>query len=77
MNGEGYKNIQNTDSSGLDIYTRLSLETKTEGYRGGLHFIGRFANAVGTSGNECREGKSSCLADDANPQTQIVVVSRW
>ncbi|MEM7180982.1 MAG: hypothetical protein AAF518_08715 [Spirochaetota bacterium] len=71
MNGEGYKNIQNTDSSGLDIYTRLSLETKTEGYRGGLHFIARFANAVGTSGNECREGKSSCLADDGNLQTQL------
>ncbi|PJZ68723.1 hypothetical protein CH373_08560 [Leptospira perolatii] len=71
-NGEGYRETQNTESSGLDASSRLSIEPKIgDQNRLGLHFFTRMANFNGAAGNECREGKSSCLPSDSNPATTL------
>lgn len=71
-NGEGYRETQNTNSSGMDVSSRFSIEpmlgvkTKT-----GLHLFYRKENAFGFGGNECFEGKTNCLPNDLNPATSL------
>jgi hypothetical protein len=72
MNGEGYREMQNTDSSGFDVYSRVSIEKETENWKWGIHLIGRLGNFMGQSGNECFEGKTKCLSSDGNLQTALV-----
>lgn len=70
-NGEGYRQSQNTDSSGFDISSRLSYEPKIgEENRFGLHFFYRSANFSGSNPGECKEG-TTCLASDNNPNTAL------
>ncbi|MCB1179291.1 MAG: hypothetical protein KDK36_17050, partial [Leptospiraceae bacterium] len=69
MNGEGYRQIQNTESGGFDVYSRLSIEKEWEKGKLGIHFISRLGNLLGAIGNECREGKTDCLASDSNIST--------
>ncbi|MCB1189393.1 MAG: hypothetical protein H7A23_01775 [Leptospiraceae bacterium] len=73
VNGEGYQQIQNTDSAGFDLIGRLSFEpTWKDTIRSGLHFVGRKGNVVGVAGNECREGETSCVADDGKTTTYLL-----
>lgn len=73
VNGEGYKEIQNTDSSGFDILGRVSFEpTWKESIRSGFHFLARKGNAMGVAGNECREGETSCVEDDGDASTYLL-----
>lgn len=73
VNGEGYREIQNTASSGLDAVGRFSYEPQlNEKIKTGVHLLGRKENFTGTSGNECFEGKTSCLADDKNVNTRLI-----
>jgi hypothetical protein len=70
VNGEGYRAVQNSGSTGYDGYARISFLPKIEFWNLGFHFIGRTKNWLGLSGNECLEGKSNCVLDDKNPLTK-------
>ncbi|TGK04868.1 hypothetical protein EHO59_08410 [Leptospira semungkisensis] len=71
-NGEGYRQIQGTDSFGFDMSSRVSYEPKLgDENRFGLHFFYRSSNFSGSSYNDCREG-TSCLASDNNPKTNLI-----
>jgi hypothetical protein len=72
MNGEGYKEIQSSDSSAVDLYSRISLEKKLENFFLGLHLLGRLGNFFGQAGDECIEGKSKCITSDGNPNTLLI-----
>jgi hypothetical protein len=63
-NGEGYRSVQNQESSGIDAYGRFSIMPNFDEWKLGLHFIGRSKNLVGLAGNECIEGRSNCLLSD-------------
>jgi len=69
-NGEGYRSVQNQESSGIDAYGRFSIQPTFDEWKLGFHLIGRSKNWVGLVGNECLEGKSNCLADDNNILTR-------
>lgn len=70
-NGEGYRQTQNTDSTGFDLSSRLSYEPKIgDENRIGLHFFYRSANLTGASSADCKEG-TACLASDNNPSTSL------
>ena len=72
-NGEGYREIQNTTSSGFDANARFSLEGEmNEKTKLGIHIYYRKGNAFGAAGSDCREGKSSCLPSDNNLSTRLV-----
>lgn len=71
-NGEGYRETQNTNSSGMDISSRFSIEPMLgEKTRAGFHLFYRKENAFGFGGNECFEGKTNCLPNDLNPATSL------
>lgn len=70
-NGEGYRSIQNAESSGIDGFTRLSVQPVWNEWKFGIHLIGRAKNWIGLTGNECREGKSECLPTDNNLTTSL------
>jgi len=72
MNGEGYREIQNSDSSAVDLYSRVSIEKKLENFFLGLHLLGRLGNFFGQAGNECIEGKTKCIASDSNSNTFLI-----
>lgn len=72
VNGEGYREMQNTSSSGYDLVGRISAEQEFEKLKLGLHFFGKAGNIAGVSGDECHEGKTSCLASDGNSATRFV-----
>ncbi|TGK12631.1 hypothetical protein EHO60_09665 [Leptospira fletcheri] len=68
-NGEGYRQSQNTDSSAIDLSSRISYEPKIdEDTRFGLHFFSRNANFAGAAGTDCNEG-TTCMPSDNNPST--------
>ncbi|EPG73871.1 hypothetical protein LEP1GSC058_2383 [Leptospira fainei serovar Hurstbridge str. BUT 6] len=68
-NGEGYRQSQNTDSSAIDVSSRISYEPKIdENTRFGIHFFSRQANFAGAAGTDCRKG-TTCLPTDNNPAT--------
>ncbi|MDX1960995.1 MAG: hypothetical protein SFU98_20665 [Leptospiraceae bacterium] len=69
MNGEGYRDTQNTRSSAFDVFGRISLEKEFGKSKPGIHFIGRAGNAFGEAGNECREAVGSCVPSDNNMNT--------
>ncbi|WCL48365.1 hypothetical protein [Leptospira sp. GIMC2001] len=68
-NGEGYRSVQNVESSGVDGYARISVSPTIEDWKFGLHAIARSKNLVGLAGNECLERRSNCMVDDNNPNT--------
>ncbi|MCC5814225.1 MAG: hypothetical protein JJT78_05665 [Leptospira sp.] len=68
-NGEGYRSIQNAESTGIDGFGRISVQPKWEEWTFGIHLIGRTKNWIGLAGNECREGRSDCLPSDNNLNT--------
>lgn len=71
VNGEGYRNTQNTTNTGYDVIGKLGWDpTWSENLKTGLHVLGRASNAFGYASDECREGKTSCLASDGNPATR-------
>ncbi|WP_061262027.1 hypothetical protein [Leptospira interrogans] len=71
-NGEGYRETQNTNSSGMDVSSRFSIEPMLgEKTKTGLHLFYRKENAFGFGGNECFEGKTNCLPNDLNPATSL------
>ncbi|TGM37332.1 hypothetical protein [Leptospira biflexa] len=71
VNGEGYRNVQNTTNTGYDVIGKIGWEpTWTENLKTGLHLLGRASNAFGYASDECREGKTKCLLDDGNPNTR-------
>jgi hypothetical protein len=70
-NGEGYRSLQNAESSGVDAFGRLSWEPGYENWKFGLHLIGRAGNLLGIAGNECREGRTGCLPSDGNLGTDL------
>jgi hypothetical protein len=72
VNGEGYRDTQNTRSSGYDAVSRVSYEPQFTKIKMGFHFLGKAGNVTGVAGDECREGKTSCLPSDQNPQTRKV-----
>lgn len=72
VNGEGYRDTQNTNSSGYDAVSRFSYEPQFDKIKMGFHFLGRAGNVTGISGNECKEGKSNCLPSDNKNSTMIV-----
>ena len=72
VNGEGYRELQNTNSPGYDVASRISYEpTILEKYKLGFHVFGRSGNALGQSGTECRESVTTCLPTDGNPTTLL------
>ncbi|AXR61812.1 hypothetical protein DQM68_15145 [Leptospira mayottensis] len=71
-NGEGYRETQNTNSAGLDVSSRFSIEPELgENGKLGFHLFYRRENAFGSGGNECFEGKTTCLPNDLNPITAL------
>ncbi|WP_061249027.1 hypothetical protein [Leptospira alstonii] len=71
-NGEGYRETQNTNSAGMDVSYRLSVEPELgEKGKAGFHLFYRKENAFGAGGNECFEGKTTCLPNDLNPATSL------
>ncbi|WP_201030772.1 hypothetical protein [Leptospira borgpetersenii] len=71
-NGEGYKETQNTNSAGMDVSSRFSVEPQLgESGKAGFHLFYRRENAFGSGGNECFEGKTTCLPNDLNPITAL------
>ncbi|EKO76435.1 hypothetical protein LEP1GSC068_1502 [Leptospira sp. Fiocruz LV3954] len=71
-NGEGYRETQNTNSAGLDVSSRFSIEPQLgENGKAGFHIFYRRENAFGSGGNECFEGKTTCLPNDLNPTTAL------
>lgn len=70
-NGEGYRSIQNAESSGIDGFARLSVQPRWEEWKFGIHLLGRAENWIGLAGNECREGRSNCLPSDNNLSTSL------
>ncbi|MBK6604669.1 MAG: hypothetical protein IPG24_04085 [Leptospiraceae bacterium] len=70
VNGEGYRDMQNTNSSGYDAVSRLSFEPQFEKFKMGFHVLGRAGNVIGAAGDECQEGKTNCLASDNNLKTK-------
>ncbi|TGK29042.1 hypothetical protein EHQ12_01025 [Leptospira gomenensis] len=76
-NGEGYKESQNTNSAGMDVSSRLSVEPELgEKAKGGFHLFYRSENAFGAKKNECFEGKVNCLPNDLNPNTSLYKSNR-
>jgi hypothetical protein len=73
VNGEGYREIQNTNSSGLDLVGRVSFEPSffDSKLKLGIHGLGRLGNIIGITGNECREGVSTCNPSDRNVVTRL------
>ncbi len=73
VNGEGYRETQNTNSAAYDAVGRFSFEP--EFFKGklklGNHIIARAGNLFGASGNECREGVTTCIRSDNNPLTRL------
>lgn len=72
VNGEGYRDTQNTSSSGYDAVTRFSYEPQFDKIKMGFHFLGRAGNVVGAAGDECLEGKTTCLPTDNRTSTRLV-----
>jgi hypothetical protein len=76
VNGEGYRNIQNANSTGYDLTGRVSIEPEfSNGVKSGLHFLARGGNLLGIAGNECieQEGKNTpCINSDNNTNTRLV-----
>ncbi|WP_170875653.1 hypothetical protein [Leptospira alexanderi] len=71
-NGEGYRETQNTNSAGIDVSSRFSVEPRLgENGKAGFHLFYRRENAFGSGGNECFEGKTTCLPNDLNPTTAL------
>ncbi|MCL8267860.1 hypothetical protein M9Y82_14685 [Leptospira weilii] len=71
-NGEGYRETQNTNSAGIDVSSRFSIEPQLgESGKAGFHLFYRRENAFGLGGNECFEGKTTCLPNDLNPTTAL------
>ncbi|EMN11225.1 hypothetical protein LEP1GSC055_1442 [Leptospira borgpetersenii str. Brem 307] len=71
-NGEGYRETQNTNSAGMDVSSRFSVEPQLgESGKAGFHLFYRRENAFGSGGNECFEGKTTCLPNDLNPITAL------
>ncbi|WP_078129518.1 hypothetical protein [Leptospira alexanderi] len=71
-NGEGYRETQNTNSAGIDVSSRFSVEPQLgENGKAGFHLFYRRENAFGSGGNECFEGKTTCLPNDLNPTTAL------
>lgn len=71
-NGEGYRETQNTNSAGMDVSSRFSVEPQlSESGKAGFHLFYRRENAFGSGGNECFEGKTTCLPNDLNPITAL------
>lgn len=71
VNGEGYRDIQNSTSSGYDAVSRLSFEPEFKKVKMGFHFLGRAGNFSGVAGNECQEGKGNCIPNDNNEKTRF------
>ncbi|RHX88822.1 hypothetical protein [Leptospira stimsonii] len=72
-NGEGYREAQNINSSGMDISARFSVEPQLdEKTKAGFHLFYRKENAFGSAGYECYEGKTGCLPNDLNLNTVLV-----
>lgn len=72
VNGEGYRETQNTNSSGYDAVSRFSYEPQFDKIKMGFHFLGRAGNIAGVAGDECQEGKTSCLPTDNRTATRLV-----
>ncbi|HMV41724.1 MAG TPA: hypothetical protein PK079_09725 [Leptospiraceae bacterium] len=72
VNGEGYRDLQNSNSSGYDAVSRFSYEQEIQKFKIGFHLLGRAGNVAGVAGDECREGKTNCLASDNKNSTMIV-----
>ncbi len=71
VNGEGYRDMQNTNSSGYDAVSRISYEPEFfKKLKTGFHALGRAGNVTGVAGDECQEGKTSCVASDNNIKTR-------
>ncbi|URD69064.1 hypothetical protein [Leptospira borgpetersenii] len=71
-NGEGYRETQNTNSAGMDVSSRFSVEPQLgESGKAGFHLFYRRENAFGSGGSECFEGKTTCLPNDLNPITAL------
>ncbi|ABJ78579.1 hypothetical protein IQB76_10555 [Leptospira borgpetersenii serovar Hardjo-bovis] len=71
-NGEGYRETQNTNSAGMDVSSRFSVEPQLgESGKAGFHLFYRRENAFGSGGNECFEEKTTCLPNDLNPITAL------
>ncbi|XDD51235.1 hypothetical protein AB3N59_05560 [Leptospira sp. WS92.C1] len=76
-NGEGYRESQNTTSAGMDLSSRFSVEPKFgEKGKAGFHIFYRRENAFGTAGNECFEGRTNCLPNDIDPNTNFAKNTR-
>ncbi|AYV55024.1 hypothetical protein EFP84_05540 [Leptospira kmetyi] len=76
-NGEGYRESQNTNSAGMDISSRFSVEPELgEKGKAGFHLFYRRENAFGARKNECFEGRTNCLPNDLNPNTSLFKGSR-
>jgi hypothetical protein len=73
VNGEGFREIQNSNSSGLDAVGRFSFEPEFQSgkIKLALSAFGRAGNIIGVSGNECKEGVTNCLPNDNNPRTRL------
>lgn len=72
VNGEGYRDTQNSNSSGYDAVSRFSYEPQFAKFKMGFHLLGRAGNVVGAAGDECQEGKTSCLPSDNRNTTRLV-----
>ncbi len=71
-NGEGALQAQGKESSGFDALGRVSFEPPSGEILGfEAHLYYRRANIAGFSGNECREGRTPCLASDGNAATNL------
>ncbi|MBP9884710.1 MAG: hypothetical protein KBF93_00340 [Leptospiraceae bacterium] len=70
VNGEGYRDLQNSTSSGYDAVSRFSFEPQLNKLKMGFHLLGRAGNVMGVAGDECKEGKTSCLPSDNNVLTR-------
>lgn len=70
VNGEGYRDLQNSNSSGYDAVSRFSFEPQIKRVKLGFHALGRAGNVMGAAGDECKEGKTNCLPSDNNVLTR-------